>query len=43
MYDALQPVFEQKTCPDQKVVFETLHHAESALQNENKSMLYSDV
>lgn len=43
MYDALQPVFEQKTCPDQQFVFETLHHAESALQNENKSMLYSDV
>ncbi|KAL7424273.1 hypothetical protein Q5752_001862 [Cryptotrichosporon argae] len=43
MYDNLQPLFQQKTCPDADRVFEVLGRAETKLQGENKTMLYPTV
>ncbi|WWD01043.1 haloacid dehalogenase, type II [Kwoniella sp. B9012] len=42
-YDALQPIFQQKTCPDPEKVFETLGKIKARIQAEDKTMLYPAV
>lgn len=39
----LEPLLEQKTCPDPEKVIETIGKNENRIQNENKSMLYPIV
>lgn len=43
MYENLQPIFTQKTCPDVEKVFKTLSVNEARMQNENKTMPYPMV
>ena len=43
MYDNLQPIFIQKTCPDLERVFTTLGASESKIQNQDKTMPYPMV
>jgi hypothetical protein len=43
MYENLQPIFTQKTCPDVEKVFKTIGANESRMQNENKTMAYPMV
>lgn len=40
---ALEPLLEQKTCPDAEKVLETIGKNEHRIQNENKTMLYPQV
>lgn len=43
MFQNLQPIFTQKTCPDLEKVFDTLGEMETKLQGENKTMIYPEV
>ncbi|KAK8869514.1 haloacid dehalogenase, type II [Kwoniella newhampshirensis] len=43
MYDNLQPIFEQKTCPDPIKVFTHLGAIENRIQAEDKTMIYPAV
>ncbi|WWC89713.1 haloacid dehalogenase, type II [Kwoniella dendrophila CBS 6074] len=42
-FEALQPIFEQKTCPDPERVFATLGKIRAKIQAEDKTMLYPAV
>ncbi|WVW82719.1 haloacid dehalogenase, type II [Kwoniella bestiolae CBS 10118] len=42
-YNALQPIFQQKTCPVPEKVFETLGKIKARIQAEDKTMLYPAV
>ncbi|WWD16224.1 haloacid dehalogenase, type II [Kwoniella shandongensis] len=43
MYESLQSIFEQKTCPDAGKVFTTLSAIENRIQAEDKTMVYPAV